>query len=144
MPAILEYDVQRAFTIWFKGERWKKGPHKGEWKSLPHGLPGVVAFHVPNGGERRDAFEGQRLQDSGVEAGIPDYWFLWGGSYGLEFKKPGGKQPPERQLNPAQEKMHPRLRAAGIVALETVDNLPDAKAFVIRHGLATEFPSTKR
>lgn len=135
MPTIQEYDLQKAFTIFYKGERWKKGPQKGQWKVLPAALPGVVAWHTPNGGERRDAFEGMRLNDIGLEAGVPDYLFLWGGLYGLEFKKPGGKQPPTEQLSDSQRTMHPRLLAAGLVAIETVDNLDAAKAFVRRHGL---------
>ena len=135
MPTILEFDVQRAFTIWFKGERWKKGPLKGQWKVMPAKLPGVVAWHTPLGGERRDAFEGMRLNEIGVEAGIHDYLFLWGGLYGLEFKKPGGAQPPAKQLSDSQLRMHPLLMAAGMIASAVVDNPEDAKAFVRRHGL---------
>jgi hypothetical protein len=129
MPEILEFDIQRAFTIFYKGERWKKGPNKGQWKVWPAALPGVVAWHTPLGGTRRDAFEGARLNEIGLEAGIHDYLFLWGGLYGLEFKKPGGT------LSPSQIAMHPRLLAAGMVASETVDDLEAAKAFVRRHGL---------
>jgi hypothetical protein len=129
MPEILEFDIQRAFTIYYKGERWKKGPNKGQFKVLPAALPGVVAWHTPLGGTRRDAFEGMRLGEIGLEAGIHDYLFLWGGLYGLEFKKPGGA------LSSSQLAMHPRLLAAGMIASETVDNLPAAIAFVRRHGL---------
>lgn len=132
MPLPSEFDIQRAFTIWYKGERWAKGPLAGQWKAQPHQLPGVVAWHTPNGGERRDAFEGKRIKESGGEAGIHDYLFLWGGLYGLEFKKPGGV------LSQAQREMHPRLLAAGLVASAVVDNLADAKAFVIRHRLCVD------
>lgn len=128
-PAVQEFDIQRAFTIFYKGEKWKQGPLKGQWKAPPHKLPGVVAFHVPNGGTRSSAFEGKRLNEIGLEAGIPDYIFLWGGLYWLEFKKPGGA------LLPSQIRMHPLLVAAGAVAGETVDNLHAAKEFVRRHGL---------
>lgn len=134
MPQPQEFDIQRAFTIFYKGEKWARGPNKGQWKSLPHALPGVVSWHTPNGGERRDSFEGMRLNQIGLEAGIPDYLFLWGGLYGLEFKKPHGG-PAIGQLHASQKRMHPLLRAAGIVALETVDNVEDAKAFVRHHGL---------
>lgn len=137
MPEIQEFDVQRAFTIWFKGERWKKGPLKGQWKTLPVKLPGVVAFSVPNGGTRSSAFEGMRLNESGLEPGVHDYLFLWGGLYGLEFKKPGGPQPPERQRSPAQVAVHAAMLAAGMVASATVDSLDAAKAFVRRHGLVS-------
>lgn len=129
MPEPSEFDIQRAFTIFYKGEKWKQGPLKGQWKALPHKLPGIVAWHTPNGGTRQSAFEGMRLNEIGLEAGIPDYFFLWGGLYYLEFKKPGGV------LSPAQIRLQPLLMAAGAVAGETVDNLAAAKAFVVRHGL---------
>lgn len=134
-PVVQEFDVQRAFTIFYKGEKWKRGPLKGQWKVLPAKLPGVVAFHVPNGGSRASAFEGMRLNESGLETGVHDYLFLWGGLFGLEFKKPGGPQPPEVQRSPAQFATHAAMLAAGMVASATVDNLADAKAFVRRHGL---------
>lgn len=129
MPQPSEHDIQRAFTIWYQGERWARGPNKGQWKVEPASLPGVISWHTPNGG-RRDAAEAIRFKQIGVLAGIPDYLFLWGGLYGLEFKEPG-----EGRLSAAQIGLHPQLRAAGMVALETVDNLADAKAFVRRHGL---------
>lgn len=128
MPAPSEWDIQRAFTIFYKGERWAKGPKKGQWKVEPAGLPGVVSWHTPNGG-KRGRVEAIRFKMIGVEAGIPDYLFLWGGLYGLEFKKPGGDR------SDSQIALHPRLMAAGMIALETVDNLAAAKDFVRRHGL---------
>lgn len=131
MPPVLEFDLQKAFTLWLKGDKRKDGT----WKVVPAIRPGVVAWHTPNGGERRDAFEGMRLKQSGVEVGIPDYLFLWGGLFGLEFKKPGVYRTPEDGLSASQLSMQPRLRAAGIVALETVDSLPAAKEFCARHGL---------
>jgi hypothetical protein len=117
-----EWDIQRAFTIFYKGERWAKGPNKGQWKVEPAGLPGVVSWHTPNGG-KRDRVEAIRFKMIGVEAGIPDYFFLWGGLYGLEFKDDDGS------LSRAQLDMHPQLRAAGMIALETVDNLADGQGF---------------
>jgi hypothetical protein len=124
-----EWDIQRAFTIFFKGERWAKGPKKGQWKVEPNALPGVISWHTPNGG-KRDRVEAIRFKMIGVEAGIPDYLFLWCGLYGLEFKEPNGGK-----LSTAQLALHPCLKAAGMVALETVDNLAAAKDFVRRHGL---------
>lgn len=135
MAAISEFHLQRAFTIFFQGEKWEQGPLKGQWKVIPASRPDVVSWHTPNGGTR-DVREGVNLKATGVVAGIPDYFFLRSGALlGLEFKRPGGQQPPEKQLSTAQIAMHPRLRAAGIVALETVDNLEAAKGFVRRHGL---------
>lgn len=124
MPTPSEWDIQRAFTIFYKGEHYRDGT----WKVLPAARPGVVAWHTPNGGNR-SAAEGARFRAIGVEPGIPDYFFLWGGLFALEFKKPGGP------LSAAQLAMHPLLRAAGAVAVETVDNLAAAKEFVRRHGL---------
>lgn len=123
-----EWRIQRAFTIFYKGERWAKGPRKGTWKVEPAELPGVVSWHTPNGG-KREAFEAMRLKQIGVEAGLHDYFFLWGGLYGLEFKDATGR------LSAAQIAMHPRLMAAGMVASAVVDNLEDAKSFVRLHGL---------
>lgn len=123
-----EWAIQRAFTIWFKGEKWAKGPKAGSWKVEPAELPGVVSWHTPNGG-KRDRVEAIRFKMIGVEAGILDYLFLWGGLYALEFKDDEGG------LTDSQIAMIPRLKAAGIVALEVVDNLAAAKDFVRRHGL---------
>lgn len=128
MPLPSEFDIQRAFTIFYKGERWVRGPLKDQWKVVPAALPGVVAWHTPNGGHR-SGIEAKRFKEIGVEAGIPDFLFLWGGLYGLEFKKPGGER------SDSQIALHPRLTAAGMVALETVDNFEAAKDFVRRHGL---------
>lgn len=129
-----EFDLQKAFTIWYKGEKRKDGT----WKTIPAQLPGVVAWHTPNGGERRDAFEGMRLKESGVEAGIHDYLFLWGGLFCLEFKRPGQHQTPEDGLSAAQRAMHARLLAAGAVASATVDSLQKARETVINWGLTVK------
>lgn len=134
MTAPSEFDLQRALTIWTKGERWAAGSAKGQWKIEPALLPGVVAWHTPNGG-KREAFEAKRLVQSGVEAGIPDYFFLWGTLYFLELKEPGGNG----RLSPAQERVLPRLRAAGAVG-RVVDNLADAKAAVTEWGLVATHP----
>ena len=131
MPTPSEWDIQRAFTLWYKGERWAAGPLKGQWKLQPAGRQGVVAWHTPLGGTR-NAVEGLRLKQTGAEAGIPDYLFLWGGLLGLEFKKPGGV------LSPVQKTMHARLLGAGLVACATIDNLEDAKAVVRSWGLVRD------
>lgn len=123
-----EWAIQRAFTIFYKGERWAKGPLKGTWKVEPAALPGVVSWHTPNGG-KRDRVEAIRFKMIGVEAGIPDYLFLWGGLFFIEFKEPNGGT-----LTKSQELMIPQIRAAGAVG-EVIDNLADAKAFVRKHGL---------
>ena len=120
-----EFDIQRAWCLWYGGEQWAAGPLKGTWKIQPAQLPGVEWWHTPNSGEGRDAFQGARLKQAGVKAGIHDILLLSNGRlYGLEFKKPGGV------LSPAQRAMHPRLLAAGMVASATVDSLEGAKAVV--------------
>ncbi|MGX9443926.1 hypothetical protein ACWX0K_15290 [Nitrobacteraceae bacterium UC4446_H13] len=140
-PAILEHDLQRAIVIWLQGNPDKSGNPR----TTPALAPGVVFWHTPNGGERRDAFEGKRLKDLGTLAGVHDLLFLrptqftegvFGLLFGLELKKPGGRQPPSRQLNPAQVALHPRLLAAGMAASCVADNLADAKAFCTLHRLA--------
>jgi hypothetical protein len=140
-PAILEHDLQRALVLWLTGNPDKSGRPR----VTPALAPGVVFWHTPNGGERRDAFEGKRLKELGTLAGVHDLLFLrptrftegtYGLLFGLELKKPGGPQPPSRQLNPAQVALHPRLIAAGMAASIVVDNLADAREFCRLHRLA--------
>lgn len=70
-------------------------------------LPGVVAWHVPNGGSRTAA-EAGRFKAEGVVPGIPDINILWAGHfYGLELKADKGR------LSPAQRDMHEKLQSAG-------------------------------
>jgi hypothetical protein len=128
MPPIPdEYQLQRAFYQWLIG--WPN--HNGIPTKPPALLPGVECWHTPNGGTRSNAFEGKRLKDIGVRAGIPDLLFLAKGKlYGMEWKKPGGV------LSPAQREMHPRLLSAGMVAVITVESLQAARAWSFLHGLA--------
>lgn len=121
MPKIDEFQIQRAFVMWFCGV---------PGKILPARFPGVISWHTPNGGVR-GAFEAKRFKEMGVLAGIPDYWMLWGRLYGLEFKEPG-----KGRLSDAQEKLHPQLIAAGAL-VKVVDDLAIAKATVIGWGLTS-------
>lgn len=117
--AIQEFDLQRAFFQWCVG--WPDS--KGVPTKPPALLPGVECWHTPNGGNR-NAFEGKRLKESGVQPGVPDLLFLARGQlYGMEWKKPGGV------LSPAQKAMRPRLMAAGMAASCVVDNLADARTW---------------
>jgi hypothetical protein len=128
MPAPSEFDLQRALVIWLDGNP----DRDGRPRVRPALAPGVVYFHVPNGGDR-NAFEAKRLKQSGVKAGVPDLIFLaYQRFYCLELKEPGGKG----RLSPAQREMHPRLIAAGATALATLDNLAEAKAWCIANSLA--------
>jgi hypothetical protein len=130
MPKVDEFQIQRAFVMWYCGVRYpERHPRAGQWKIEPAKLPGIVSWHTPNGG-RRDAFEAKRFKEMGVLAGIPDYFMLWGRLHALEFKEPG-----EGRLSAAQTGLHPQLTAAGAL-VATVDSLAIAKATVIGWGLA--------
>ena len=137
-PPITEFDLQRAHCIWLFGD---PDPKTGIPRKQPALAHGVECWHTPNGGERRDAFEGMRLKQTGVQAGIHDIFYLrptqftegvFGLLFGQEWKKPGGA------LSPAQKKAHPRLLTAGLAASCVVDNLQDAREWCILHGLARE------
>jgi hypothetical protein len=61
------------------------------------GVPGLFAFHVPNGGYRRPR-EAAILQGLGVLAGVTDVIAIHEGRvFGLELKAEGGR-PTEKQL----------------------------------------------
>ncbi len=69
--------------------------------------PGVLAWHVPNGGSRSKA-EAGRFKAEGVVPGIPDVNILFEGRfYGLELKALGGRVAPE------QRAIHDAMTAAG-------------------------------
>lgn len=134
-PAIQEFDIQRAHVLWLTGNPDKSGRPRARVMLAP----GVEFWHTPNGGQRRDAFEGKRLREMGVQAGIHDIFYLrptqfsegvFGLLFGQEFKRPGGV------LSPAQQKMHPRLLRAGLAASCVVDNLQAAREFCWEHRLA--------
>jgi len=140
MPVPSETQLQKAYYQWLVGWPDKHGvPTKP-----PALLPGVECWHTPNGGQR-GAREGKEFKEIGVVAGVHDLLFLrptdfgpygtWGLLFGMELKKPGGPQPPERQLNGAQKLTHPRLMRAGMAASVVVDNLADARAWSAHHGL---------
>lgn len=126
-----ESDLQRALCIWLDGN---PDPKTGIPRTTPALRPGVIYWHTPNSGEGRSAFQGKILKQQGVKAGIHDLLFLWGGLYGMEWKKPNGK-PAETQLHGSQKRMHPLLLAAGMVASATVDSLADAKTILTRWNL---------
>jgi hypothetical protein len=139
---VQEYDLQKAYFQWCVGWPDKDGvPTKP-----PALLPGVECWHTANGGERRDGFEGKRLKEMGVVAGVHDLLFLrptdfgpygvFGLLFGMEWKKPNGK-PAITQLSKPQKIMHPRLMRAGMAASIVVDNLADARAWSALHRLTT-------
>jgi hypothetical protein len=59
-------------------------------------MPGVFAFHCPNGGAR-SPIEAKILKAQGVTAGVSDVIAIKGGQvFGLELKAPGGRLSPRR------------------------------------------------
>jgi len=70
-------------------------------------MPGVFAFHVPNGG-KRGIVEAVKFKRMGVKAGVPDVIALAGGKvHALELKAPGGR------LSPAQRQTMIDMESAG-------------------------------
>lgn len=140
MPLPSEFQLQRAFVQWCRGWPDKHGvPTKP-----PALLPGVECWHTPNGGHRGGK-EGKDFKESGVVAGVHDLLFLrptdfgaagvWGLLFGMEMKKPGGPQPPSRQISGPQKIMHQRFMAAGMAASVVVDNLAAAREWSALHRL---------
>jgi hypothetical protein len=132
-----EYDLQRAVCLRLDGNP----DANGNPRVTPALRPGVVYWHTANSGEGRDAAQGLRLKQQGVKPGIHDLLFLWGGLYGLELKKPGQYNPPERGLSAAQRAMHARLMGAGMVASATADNLD--QVFKILSGWGLTVPAKR-
>lgn len=73
-PREIEHQEQSAWFKWFRFQ-----------------YPDVLAFAVPNGGDRHPAVA-KKLKDEGVTAGVPDI-FIADGNPGLfiEMKAPKGK-----------------------------------------------------
>jgi hypothetical protein len=121
-----EYEIQRALCGWLDGWPDKHGtPTK-----TPALMPDCVYFHTPNGGSRRDAFEGKRLKDIGLKAGIFDLTFLHGGRFfKLELKDATGR------LSDEQLTMWQRYERAGAAGIAWANNLAAAKAQICAWGL---------
>ncbi|MBK3779857.1 VRR-NUC domain-containing protein [Paraburkholderia aspalathi] len=90
-----------------KGKREAEGEEQAELvaefrKRYP--VEGLLLIHIPNGGFRKNAFEGWRLKQQGVRAGVSDLFLpvARGGFFGLwiEFKAapPNDAQPTDDQL----------------------------------------------
>lgn len=70
-------------------------------------MPGVFAFHVPNGG-RRSKIEAAIMKGLGVRSGVPDVIVFYRAQiFGLELKAKGGR------LSPAQRQTLNEMEVAG-------------------------------
>lgn len=145
-PKVSEWNLQKAICIFLNGNRDKE---TGEWRNPPALAPNVVFWHTANnaGREESAALELKWLIEIGLLPGAHDLFFLrptqftegvFGLLFGMELKKPGGKQPPSEQLSKSQRAVHPRLLRAGLAASVVIDDLADAKAWLIRHSLALD------
>jgi hypothetical protein len=120
LPKISEFELQRAVCLWLDGYPDKK---TGIPTRAPALVPGVLYWHTPNGGSRRDGFEGRRMNEIGVKAGIFDLSFLWGGLYVLELKAPDVSK-----LADAQRDMWARYERAGAAGIAWANTLESAQA----------------
>jgi hypothetical protein len=99
--------------------------------------PGVIWFHVPNGGYRWKT-TAATLKALGVRAGVADLQFIWSECIWsdmpqtcvlfLELKRPGGKQSPEQEQFETD---------CGLVSAhyEIAENIDDAIAILESYGL---------
>ena len=92
-PGHPESELQRACVRWFRLQ-----------------YPGVLLFHIPNGG-KRGAREAAMFKAEGVVAGIPDLFLAEArhGFHGLFIEMKAGKN----TATPAQKEMMGRLGRAG-------------------------------
>src|SRR5258705_1662224 len=129
MPKVTEYEIQRALCLWLDGYPYAKGnPTK-----TPALVPDAVYWHTPNGGSRRGGFEGKRLKDIGVRAGIFDLTFLHiGQTFVLELKDAEG------ELSPAQRVMWPQYERAGAAGVAWANGLASARVQLYRWGLTRD------
>lgn len=78
---------------------------------------GLLLIHVPNGGSRKNAFEGWRLKEQGVRAGVSDLFLpvARGGFFGLwiEFK---AAPPNDAAVSDKQEEWVELMQAQGYAA----------------------------
>lgn len=78
---------------------------------------GLLLIHVPNGGSRKNAFEGWRLKEQGVRAGVSDLFLpvARGGFFGLwiEFK---AAPPNDAAVSDSQEAWVNEMQVQGYAA----------------------------
>lgn len=107
-----------------KAGRPRKGELEGQEQAilikafrLQFPAEGPLLIHIPNGGSRKNAFEGWRLKEQGVRAGVSDLFLpvARGGFFGLwiEFK---AAPPNDAAPTPAQLQWLALMRAQGYQA----------------------------
>lgn len=78
---------------------------------------GSLLIHIPNGGSRKNAFEGWRMKEQGVRAGVSDLLLpvARGGYFGLwiEFK---ASPPNDAEVSAKQQEWIDEMRAQGYFA----------------------------
>jgi hypothetical protein len=132
MPKPDEFAYQKAMVIWLRGNPGRDGVPR----VAPALAPGVKFWHTPNGGERRDAFEGKRLKELGVWAGVHDLLFLrptrftegtFGLLFGQEWKRPDAKKIPLQKRSPLHLELRAQAIANGWAPARIVDALSDSQ-----------------
>jgi hypothetical protein len=118
---------------WYKAEdvpkqarpsRARKGEAEGEEQAQLIKLfraqfpaVGLLLIHIPNGGSRKNAFEGWRLKEQGVRAGVSDLFLpvARGGFFGLwiEFK---AAPPNDAAVSESQETWVKEMHGQGYAA----------------------------
>jgi hypothetical protein len=89
------------------------------------GVPGLFAFHCPNGGYRT-AIEAAIFKSLGLIPGVPDLLLVYDGRlYALELKTKHGR------LTQTQIETHERMRRAGAI-VATAQGIAEALAHLER------------
>lgn len=146
-PVPDEFALQRAHCIWLFGN---PDPKTGIPRTRPALRPDVECWHTPNGGTRTSGFEGMRLNQIGLKAGVHDLLYLrptdfgalgtWGLLFGQEWKRPDAKRLPLEKRSAAHRESRSQLIAAGNVPERLADTLSDSQLEMhprmLRAGLA--------
>lgn len=123
-----------------KEEKPRRGEIEGEEQTVlieefraRYPVIGHLLIHIPNGGSRKNAFEGYRLKRQGVRAGVSDLLLpvARGGFFGLwiEFK---AAPPNDAAVAPSQKEWIELMADQGYCA-EVCLGVEDAMSFLIRY-----------
>lgn len=110
------------------------------WFRLQFPALGPLLIHIPNGGSRKNAFEGWRLKQQGVRAGVSDLLLpvAKGGYFGLwiEFK---ATPPDDAIVSTAQQSWVDEMRSQGYRA-EICKGLAPAKSLLTAYCQSPDTP----